>query len=64
MAADHHLLFGLIAFQNGLIEQARLVAAFHAWTCDTARPLAEHLLERGDLGGSSHRRVIISRIRY
>ena len=45
MAADRHLLFGLITLQNGLIQQAQLVAAFHAWTCDKARPLAEHLLE-------------------
>ncbi len=31
---DHHHLFGLLALQNGLIQQAQLVAAFHAWTCD------------------------------
>ena len=28
-AADRHLLFGLLALQNGLIDQAQLVAAFH-----------------------------------
>ena len=43
MAADRHLLFGLLALQNGLIQQAQLVATFHAWTCDKARPLADHL---------------------
>jgi hypothetical protein len=32
-----------------MIDQAKLVAAFHAWTLDKARPLAEHLLVRGDL---------------
>jgi hypothetical protein len=26
------LLFGLLALQTGLINQAQLVAAFHAWT--------------------------------
>ena len=31
---DRHLLFGLLAPQNGLIQPAQLVAAFHAWTCD------------------------------
>src|SRR5208283_1336100 len=29
---DRHLLFGLLALQNGLIDQTQLVAAFHAWT--------------------------------
>jgi hypothetical protein len=28
------LLFGLIALQVGLIDQAKLVAAFQAWTLD------------------------------
>jgi serine/threonine-protein kinase len=48
-AADRHLLFGLLALQNGLIDQVQLVAAFQAWTRDKARPLAEHLDARGDL---------------
>ncbi len=26
---NHHLLFGLLALQNGLVHQAQLVAAFH-----------------------------------
>ena len=49
IAADRDLLFGLIALQNGLIDQGQLVAAFQAWTRDKARPLAEHLTARGDL---------------
>jgi serine/threonine-protein kinase len=48
-AADRDLLFGLLALQNGLIDQVQLVAAFHAWTRDKGRPLAEHLVARGDL---------------
>jgi serine/threonine-protein kinase len=47
--ADRHLLFGLLALQVGLIDQAQLVAAFQAWTRDKARPLTEHLVARGDL---------------
>ena len=35
--------------QNGLIDQGQLVAAFQAWTRDKARPLADHLVGRGDL---------------
>jgi eukaryotic-like serine/threonine-protein kinase len=49
IAADRDLLFGLLALQNGLIDQVQLVAAFQAWTRDKARPLAEHLAARGDL---------------
>jgi eukaryotic-like serine/threonine-protein kinase len=48
-AADRHLLFGLLALQNGLINQGQLVAAFQAWTLDKSRGLADHLECRGDL---------------
>lgn len=41
------LLFGLLALQNGLVDQADLVAAFHAWTRDKGRPLADHLVALG-----------------
>jgi hypothetical protein len=34
-AADRHLLFGLLALQNGIISQVQLVAAFQAWTLDS-----------------------------
>jgi len=43
------LLLGLLALQNGLIDQAQLVAAFQAWTLDKARALADPLVARGDL---------------
>src|SRR6516162_9620828 len=49
MTADRHLLFGLLALQNGLIDQGALVAAFQAWTRDKSRSLADHLQARGDL---------------
>src|SRR5262249_39861203 len=42
-------LFGLLALQNGLINQAELVAAFQAWTLDKVRALAEHLISLGYL---------------
>jgi serine/threonine-protein kinase len=48
-APERHLLFGLLALQNGLINQGQLVAAFQAWTLDKARALADHLVGRGDL---------------
>src|SRR5262245_3234113 len=43
------LLFGLLALQNGLINQAQLVAAFQAWTLDRSRSLADHLIAMGHL---------------
>src|SRR5262245_30883658 len=51
MAADpdRHLLFGLLALQVGLIDQAQLVSAFHAWTRDKARTLDDHLQALGHL---------------
>jgi eukaryotic-like serine/threonine-protein kinase len=48
-SADRDLLFGLLALQVGLIDQGALVCAFQAWTRDKGRPLAEHLVDRGDL---------------
>ena len=54
--ADHDLLFGLLALQNGLIDQGQLVAAFQAWTRDKGRPLADHLVDRGDLDADAARR--------
>ncbi len=48
-AADHHFLFGLLALQNGIINQGQLVAAFQAWALDRSRSLADHLEARGDL---------------
>ena len=51
-AADRHLLFGLLALQNGIINQALLLAGFQAWTLDRSRSLADHLEIRGDLTGA------------
>jgi eukaryotic-like serine/threonine-protein kinase len=56
-AADRHLLFGLIALQVGIIDQAQLVAAFQAWARDKARPLADHLADRGGLDADSRAAV-------
>jgi tetratricopeptide (TPR) repeat protein/tRNA A-37 threonylcarbamoyl transferase component Bud32 len=48
-AAHRHLLFGLLALQNGLIDQGQLILAFEAWTRDKARSPADQLVARGDL---------------
>jgi tetratricopeptide (TPR) repeat protein len=49
VVADRHLLFGLLALQNGIINQSQLLAAFQAWALDKARSLADHLEAHGDL---------------
>ena len=51
------LLFGLLALQNGLIDQGQLVSAFQAWTREKARPMADHLVSRrpGQRGSSGRR---------
>ncbi len=57
MAADRDFLFGLLALQNGLIQQAQLVAAVRAWTGDKSRPLLDHLVAMGHLA-PGHRPVV------
>src|SRR5262249_10130909 len=47
----------LIALQNGLIDQAKLVAAFQAWTLDKGRPLADHLVALGHLSAAQRSAV-------
>ena len=47
--ADRNLLFGLVALQNGLIDQVQLVTAFQSWTLQKDRPLADHLVDSGGL---------------
>jgi eukaryotic-like serine/threonine-protein kinase len=57
VAADSELLFGLLALQNGLINQAQLVAAFQAWTLERSKSLADHLVVLGHL--SPARRPVV-----
>jgi hypothetical protein len=39
----------MLALQSGLVDQGPLAAAFHAWTRDKARSLADQLVARGDI---------------
>ncbi len=57
VAADRELLFGLLALQNGIINQAQLVLAFQAWTLDKTRSLADYLQQRGEL--ATARRALV-----
>ena len=40
-AADHNLLFGLLALQNNFIDRDALLAAFNAWVADKSRALGQ-----------------------
>jgi hypothetical protein len=53
---DDDLLFGLLALQNGLIDQVQLVPAFQARTCDKECDLADHLLARRELDAARRHR--------
>ena len=54
---DSHVLFGLIALQVGLIDQAQLVAAFQASAREKTRPLADHLCVQRSLDADSRAAV-------
>jgi len=54
------LLFGLLALQNGLIDQGALITAFAAWMRDKARSLADHLVDLGHL--DAPRRAVVEAI--
>lgn len=45
---EANLLFGMLGFQMGLIDQSALVAAFHAWSHARDRSMAEILVQKAD----------------
>ena len=50
--ATRDLLLGLLALQNGFIDQASLIAAFHVWSLDRSQHLGRILEQRGALATS------------
>ena len=52
-----NLLFGILALQNGLVDQADLVGGFQNWAKDRSRAFSEVLIERGSL--SEEGRVLL-----
>jgi serine/threonine-protein kinase len=44
---NRDLLVGLLALQNGLVDQDKLILAFRTWTRDRSRPIAEILAIQG-----------------
>jgi len=58
--ALRHLLFGLFALQNRIINEGQLVAALEDWTLDKSSSLADHLETRGGLTGA--KRALLERL--
>ena len=52
LSADRHLLFGLLALQNGMVAREQLVAAFAKWTSDKSQGIDELLLKEDGLSRS------------
>jgi hypothetical protein len=46
---SRELLFGLLALQNGLIEQTQLSAALNKWELEPGKSVVETLLEEGSI---------------
>jgi serine/threonine protein kinase/polyhydroxyalkanoate synthesis regulator phasin len=55
--SSRNLLFGVFALQNGLIDQAQLVAAFQSWTRDKSRSMVDYLVDRGELSADDRAAV-------
>ena len=51
--ADRNLLFGIFAWQNGLISEEQLLAAMKDWTFNKERRLGEILVEQKALTDSA-----------
>ena len=51
-SADWQLLFGLLAFQNGLIDREQVVDSFCKWTTDKSKSVDEFLVIAGALPSS------------
>ena len=49
MSAERNLLSGLIALQNGLIDQEQLLVTLPAWSVNQSRSLSDHLVALGHL---------------
>ena len=44
VGSDRNLLYGLLAWQNGLIDEQQLLDGLRSWSFDKQTPLGEHLV--------------------
>ena len=57
---NRNLLFGLLALQNGLVDQSDLVAAFRDWVRDKNQSLAAYLIDAANSNKTASRRSMHS----
>jgi len=57
--ADHHLLFGLLALQNGIISRDQLVIAFSRWVADKDLELAQLLVDAGAIDNAMRQALVL-----
>jgi hypothetical protein len=50
MNADRHLLFGLLALQNGFVDKKQLMTAFGIWTANPKQSIDGILVDQKALG--------------
>ena len=55
--ADRNLLFGIFAWQNGLISESQLLAAMKEWTFQKSNPIGAVLVEQGVLTDAACQRL-------
>jgi serine/threonine protein kinase len=51
-SSDHNLLFGVLAWQNGLIAESQLLSGLKAWSFEKTTPLGQHLVREGAISPS------------
>ncbi|HET6462741.1 MAG TPA: hypothetical protein VFH33_02990 [Candidatus Krumholzibacteria bacterium] len=61
MASDlrRELLFGLVAHQNGLVNEDRLVESFQAWARDPSQSFGDYLEASGHLNPNRREAIAI-----
>jgi eukaryotic-like serine/threonine-protein kinase len=56
-SAERHMLFGLLALQNSLIDNDQLLSAVRAWSRYRVRPLADYVVGRGSFDSADRAAV-------
>lgn len=57
VASDRNLLYGIMAWQNGLITESELLAGLKAWSFEKNKPLGEHLVAQAALSEGVHHKL-------
>ena len=55
--ADRNLLFGILAWQSGVLTESQLLSAMQAWTFDKSKSLGEILVEQSVISESQRAKL-------